>query len=130
KIPFRFVADWYDYQCDFVNQLDPNAFLKIPMYTDTVRLSEVVLYQKKNILLKETELQLFGDRLTVGETAVPFTAVTGITVQGKNKLVVYWDGKVWQMKGGKRFNAIKYMNMAYRYKNVNEGDGNGKFLGF
>ncbi|MBQ8600641.1 MAG: 1-acyl-sn-glycerol-3-phosphate acyltransferase [Clostridia bacterium] len=129
-IPFRFVADWYDYQCDFVNQLDPNAFLKIPMYTDTVRLSEVVLYQKKNILLKETELQLFGDRLTVGETAVPFTAVTGITVQGKNKLVVYWDGKVWQMKGGKRFNAIKYMNMAYRYKNVNEGDGNGKFLGF
>ena len=100
------------------------------MYTDRVQLSEVILYQKKNCLLEETEMKLYGDRITVGETVIPFAAITGITVQGKNKLVIYWDGKVWQMKGEKRFNAIKYMNIAYRFKNMNEGDGNGKFLGF
>lgn len=128
--PFAFVADWYEYQCDFINRLALAPYEEKPMYTDRVRLFEVMLYQKKNCLMEEAELCLFGDRITVGETVIPFSAITGITVQGKNKLVVYWDGKVWQMKGAKRFNAIKYMNIAYRWKNSNEGDGTETFLGF
>lgn len=129
-LPFRFVADWYEYQCAFVNKMNPADHTEAPLYTDRAALYEVHLYQKKILLEKEVALQLFGDRLTVGGEVIPFDAVTGITVQGKNKLVIYWDGKVWQLKGGKRFNAMKYMNLCYRYKNVKEGNENGEFLGF
>ena len=130
EIPFRFVADWYRYQCDFVNQLDLTQYLETPMYRDKVQLSEVILYKKKKQLMKEAEMLLLGDRIIVGEKEIPFSAIAGVTVLGRNKLNVYFENRLWQMKGDRRFNAIKYMNMVYRYKNINEGDGNGKFLGF
>lgn len=130
EIPFRFVADWYQYQCDFVNRLDLTQYLDTPMYRDEVQFSEVLLYKKKKRLMKKAEMQLFGDRIIVGGQEIPFSSVTGATVLGRNKLNVYCGDKLWQMKGDKRFNAIKYMNMVYRYKNMNEGDGNGEFLGF
>ena len=130
EIPFRFVADWYQYQCDFVNRLDLTQYIDTPMYRDEVQFSEVLLYKKKNRLMKKAEMQLFGDRIIVGGQEIPFSSVTGTTVLGRNKLNVYCGDKLWQMKGDKRFNAIKYMNMVYRYKNMNEGDGNGEFLGF
>jgi len=33
-----------------------------------------------------------------------------------------------QVKGNKRYNALKYMNIYYRYKNIQEAN-NGTFLG-
>ena len=52
-----------------------------------------------------------------------------ITVLGKNKLNIYHDQKVYQLKGDKRFNALKYMNIFYRHKNIIGGNENGEFLG-
>ena len=36
---------------------------------------------------------------------------------------------VYQIKGNKRFNALKYVNICYRCKNILKGDENGEFLG-
>ena len=47
----------------------------------------------------------------------------------KNKLNIYHDGHVYQLKGSKRFNALKFVNIYYRYKNVKRGEQNAKFLG-
>ena len=47
----------------------------------------------------------------------------------KNKLNIYHDKRVYQLKGSKRFNALKYVNIFYRYKNISKGEENGKFLG-
>jgi len=37
--------------------------------------------------------------------------------------------KIYQIKGGKRFNALKYVHIYHRYKNIVKGDQDGKFLG-
>ena len=63
------------------------------------------------------------------ELVFPFGEVSAVTVLGKNKLNVYHGKTVYQIKGDKRFNALKYVNLFYRWKNITGGNENGKFLG-
>ena len=58
----------------------------------------------------------------------PLGQVGAVVVLGKNKLNIY-DGKdIFQLKGSKRFNALKYVNFFHRYKNIT-GEKHGQFLG-
>lgn len=128
--PFRFVADWYDYQNDFVRRLDPADFEREPAYCDTAALAEVLLYRKKVPQRKKARLCLYGDRITVDEDLVfPFAETDAVTVLGRNKLNLYHGGRVWQLTGDRRFNALKYVNFYHHYKNFSEGNLNGEFLG-
>ena len=41
-----------------------------------------------------------------------------------------YDGKeIYQLKGSKLFNALKYVHISCRYKNLVKGDPNAEFLG-
>ena len=125
---------WYEYQKEFVNQLDLSPYEKEAMYRDKACLSEVILYQKKQILRETAAIALYGDRVVIDEESdeqlvFPFAEVTAVTVLGRNKLNIYHNKNVYQFKGDKRFNALKYVNMYYRWKNINTEDENVKFLG-
>ncbi len=129
--PFLYGKDWYAYQCDFVNALELSPYLNQPMYTETASISEVVVYQKKIPLMKQAQLMLYGDRFEVrGKQIIimPFDEIVAVAVLGKNKLNIYHGDKLYQIKSDKRFNALKYVNIYYHYKNQKE-DQNGKFLG-
>ena len=65
------------------------------------------------------------------KTVFSLDEVSAVTVLGKNKLNVYLDNnkKVYQVKGNKRFNALKYVQFYHHYKNIKAGVENGKFLG-
>lgn len=132
-LPFRFVADWYDYQSGFINSLDVFEYTDEPMYKEEVMLSEVIPYKKKNKIAKSADIALYGDRVTVSFGAerldFDFEEVTAAAVLGRNKLNIYYDGRVYQIKSSKRFNALKYVQIYHRYKNVKKGDPNVKFLG-
>lgn len=127
--PFRFVGDWYDYQCDFVNKLDTTAYIDKPMYEDTANVSEVIVYQHKEPLKQNAKLSLYGDRIVIDDMVLPFGEISTVAVLGRNKANIYWGKRVIQLKGGKRFNALKYVNIYYRAKNIMKGDEYGKFLG-
>lgn len=132
--PYRFVSDWYDAQCDHINALDTFAYTEAPLYCDTVQLSEVIVYKTKNILHKKASICLYGDRITVNENTdgvytFPFGEISAITVLGKNKLNIYHNKQVFQIKGSKRFNALRYVNLCYRHKNILKGEQHGEFLG-
>lgn len=127
--PFEFVTGWYDYQEEFINRLDTGLYLDEPMYRDRAALYEVIVYRRKRRLKKDVELCLYGDRLVIDGKSCPFADITGISVLGRNKLNIYMGEKLWQLKGGKRFNALKYVNIYYRSKNQGRGDKDGKFLG-
>ncbi len=134
EFPFRFVADWYDYQCDVVNRLDYTRYLDQPLYQEKADLWEVILYQRKELLAKEVALSLYGDRIVIGmpggsTKTYAFDDISVITVLGRNKLNFYIGDKVYQMKGEKSFNALKYMNIYWRYKNTVEENEDGEFLG-
>ena len=128
--PFRFMTEWYDYQCDFINSWDPRTCEEKPLYQDTARLSEVILYKNKKLLRKQVSISLYGNRITLDDDLVfPFEETAAVTVLGRNKLNIYFQDHVYQLKGGKRFNALKYANIFHRYKNICEGNEHGKFLG-
>lgn len=132
--PFEFVAGWYDYQKDYVNSVDLLSLTQTPVFTDTAELREVVVNQHKNVLREAARLHLYGDRIvfdegTGDEMVFPFDSLNAVTALGRNKANIYDGGKVYQLKGDKHFNALKYVNFYYRWKNMTRGDEDGKFLG-
>ena len=130
---FKFVNDWYEYQKSFVNSIDTRDYCDNAIFEDVATLSEVIVYKNKVKLLKDASVKLYGDRIVVNEgneneMLFPFETVTAVSVLGKNKCNVYFENRVFQLKGSKRFNALKYVNIYYRHKNIIKGDDNA-FLG-
>ncbi len=131
---FKFVTEWYEYQKEFINSFDSKLHTDKPLYTEKVDFSEVILYKNKELIEEGVTLELYGDKIVLtGEklekTTFAFDTVSAITVLGKNKLDVYAGGKVYQIKGDKRFCALKYVNLYHRYLNLTTEVENGCFLG-
>lgn len=132
--PFEFVNDWYEYQKDFVNSLDVTEYINKPIFCDKAKISEVIVYKKKVPLRENADLCLYGDRIVVdegeqNEFVFSFDETSAVTVLGRNKLNIYHNKRIYQVKGNKRFNAIKYVNLFNRYRNIKKGDLVGEFLG-
>jgi len=133
--PFRYVADWYDYQENFVRGLDMESFGDQPVYSDTVRFSEVVLYKNKIVLAEEAKFTMYKDRYEVelapgNVLSLPFADISAVSALGKNKLNIYCGDKIYQVKPDKHFNALKYMNLYYHVSNIEKGEtGSTEFLG-
>lgn len=134
RFPYEFVLDWYEYQQEFVCGLDVMQYTREPLYHDRAKISKVIVYERKEPLREDAAVSLYGDRIVIDEgsqesLALPFSQVSAMSVLGRNKLNVYHDGNIYQFKSGKRFNALKYVNLYFRYKNMSKGDNDGKFLG-
>ena len=90
------------------------------------------LCDKKYPIADLAVARLYGDKITVetedSSFEFPFEKVSTVSVLGKNKVNVYFDGKVYQLKGDKRFNGVKYVQICYRAKNALKG-GEDEFLG-
>lgn len=132
--PFRFTTQWYDYQCDFVNKLDTRQHVAAPLYEDTAAFSEVHVYKDKTLLRESAAIRLYGDRVVLDEgtdreLVFRFEDTDAFTVLGRNKVNIYQGNKLYQLKGGKRFNGLKYVNLFYRHKNIIKGNEHVKFLG-
>ena len=126
---FRFVNDWYEYQRSYVNRLDTREYLEKPLFEDNANLFEVLVYDRKVPLKENIHLAMYGDRLVLGDETLPFSQISTITVLGKNKMNIYYGKTLYQIKGDKRFNALKYVQLFYRSKNIEKGDQNDEFLG-
>ena len=130
--PFRYMLDWYTYQEDYINHLDTLPLTEQPIIRDTCDLYEVSLYSKKKLLAENVELALYGDRIELSggfKEVFRFHEVENITILGKNKLDIYHADMVYQIQSDKRFNALKYLNLYHRYKNITTEVQNGSFLG-
>ena len=131
--PFEFVAEWYDSQENFINSLDLKQFEENYVYKENVSLYSVIPNKKKKLINTNSEIKLFGNRIEIEfedkKIAFDFNETSAVTVLGRNKLNIYHEKNIYQIKGRKRFNALKYVHFYHRYQNVMKGDGNGKFLG-
>ena len=127
--PHRFVADWYDWQNAYIAAADLSGLTQTPVWEETVRLSRVHLYKRKELLKKQVTVRLYGDRIALDDQVYPFETLGAVVVLGKNKINLYTDSDLLQLKGSNRFNALKYVHFFQKYKNVKSGDPNGEFLG-
>ena len=132
-LPYRFLSDWYDAQSEFMNSVDPFALTDEPVFTDSAAMFMVVPNKKKVTLSENAEISLYGDRIYIridNETFdFAFDNCTAVTILGRNKVNIYHDGHIYQLKGAKSFNGLKYVHIFHRYSNVKKGDPNGSFLG-
>ncbi|MBR3844712.1 MAG: hypothetical protein IKM39_04320, partial [Clostridia bacterium] len=130
RFPFSFVGQWYDYQKEFMNKLDVTKQTQTPYYTEQVEVWDVMVNKKKTCLAADQTVCLYGDRLTFGGTGtLLFEDISSVAVLGRNKLNIYHGDNVWQLRGDKGFNALKYVHIYHRHKNISKGDTDGKFLG-
>ena len=117
-----------------MNNLDLAEYEEKAIFRDEATIREVVIRKNKKMLREKAKLALYGDRISVDEGTenewiLPFSELTAVSVLGKNKLNIYCGTVAFQISGSKRFNALKYVNIYYRWKNIKEGNINGKFLG-
>ncbi len=134
EFPFSYVNDWYEYQKSFVRKLDLSEYTDRSIYEDSAKLIEVIIRKCKNTLRDNAQITLFGNRIEIDKgkenaLTLSFDEISVMAVLGRNKLNIYYNDTVYQLKGNKRFNALKYVNIFYHYKNICKGDGNGEFLG-
>ena len=133
RFPYRFVNDWYEAQNDYINSVDVTALTDAPVWTDTASFSEVIPYKKKRPIADTTTVELYGDKITVKgdgtDEVFLFSECSAVTVLGRNKVDIYHGDKIYQLKGGKELNAVKFVHFFNRYKNIVKGDENVKFLG-
>lgn len=134
--PFRFVNDWYVYQAEYIRKLDISQYFEKPIFEDEINLFTVTLYKNKFLKACNVKVSAYADRLTLQyggkTTTLAFSQLNAVTVLGRNKLNLYFTNdatKVYQWKGDKRFNALKYVHLYYRWKNDEKGEMNGEFLG-
>lgn len=127
--PFQNTVEWYKYQCDFIRQLDLTPFVEATIDEEQVKVFEVILYEKKKLLYSSALLRLFGNRIMINERLLPFDEITSLTVLGKNKINIYSGDLVYQIKGNKSFNGLKYVNIYHHYLNSKKGETNEQFLG-
>ena len=130
---FKFVSDWYDYQKEQILSLDLEPYYEQPLYTEYSSVREVIPYTKKIPIYKNAEISLYGNKIVASENGQTseyhFDEISSLAVLGKNKLNIYIDKRLFQLKPDKRFNALKYVNIFYRYRQIKKGDNNGQFLG-
>ena len=130
EFKFRFVSDWYDYQKKFVWNLDLSPYYDKPIYEDTASLKEVIPYERKNLIFEKAKISLYANKVTVecGDKREEFSfdEASSLAVLGKNKLNIYLGKRVFQIKGNERFNALKYVNLYYKYRSVMKGENNGE----
>ena len=132
EYPFENVLEWYRFQQDYVNKLNLLEMTEIPIIQDTCDLYNVELYQGKTLAGKGVKMALYGDRIEMTgsvEKCFRFDETETITILGKNKLNIYHKNVVYQIQSDKRFNALKYINLFHRYKNIISEGKNGNFLG-
>ncbi len=120
EFPFKYYKDWYFYQTEFIKNLDLSTLLNEPVFEDRAKMSSVKLYKSKAVLDKKARLFLFGDRIEVKTKKCAynfvFSDISGVSVLGRNKLNVYHKDGIFQFKGEKSFNAVKYVNFYFRSK--------------
>jgi hypothetical protein len=86
---------------------------------------------------KQATITSFANRLEIAYTQgneakillLPYEELTALSVLGRNKLNIYINDKLWQVKADKHFNPVKYMHIYYHAVNLQKGVEENEFLG-
>lgn len=133
--PYKDMGEWYYAQEKFVSDCNFDKLPNDAIFTDKASLKEVIPYKKKILIAINAIIKLFKDKVEVfyrnEKLTFNFSEIEGVAVLGKNKLNINIHNKLYQFKGEKSFNALKFINFYYKYKNsiLGENNGNLQFLG-
>ena len=125
---FRFekLVDWYEYQLQYVRDYDLDG-ANVLFYDEEVNLYDKT--EKKHILASSGRLTLTRDELSVGDFKVATSEISGCSAQDGTKFSFNVDGKSYLVKGGERFNPVKYILFFNRVCSQIAEQGGDKYYG-
>lgn len=126
---FKYIKDWYDYQCEYINNYDFSIYQDKPVYVDNNIILKENKVRKGKRKIYEGTVKAYYDHFEFGGLRYNFDDITSCTNLGRCKVGFYIGTKKYQfIDKNKTFAGIKYMHLFYRYKNIKEGN-NSNFLG-
>lgn len=134
KAPFQNVNEWYDYQQKYLMdlnllQLDQNQVL----FEDIAKFQQVIPRKKKIVIDEQAKLLMYPNRIEIicqdDIRTYFFDEISSSGAFGKNKLNFYIGNDIYQFKSDVHFNALKYVNVFYKYRIEKGVETDGKFLG-
>ena len=131
--PFDNIKDWYDARTDYLINLKLDEFKDKAIFKDNISFINNVYCDKKIILDKCAALFAYSDRFVIDTKDNSYTfmysELSAATVLGRNKMNIYLDKQIYQFKGDKHFNALKYLQLYYKTVNEAKGEQGVKYLG-
>ena len=112
------VAEWYDLQASelLFSLKDKEGEI---FRDEKTRLSSFGDERTKRI--SKGEISITATTFTAGGSQFPLSSIESMTVQQNSAIIFYVDDVSYFVKGGKRFNPLKYMHAFYMLKHINEG---------
>lgn len=119
------ISDLYHLQENKINSLTLDDIHNLD-WNAPISLIEVVNFVKEP--RARGDLKLIDGSLVINDLSFPLKDITAACTTDSHICDFYINDKTYQIKGDRRFPALKYMNLIYRYKNL-LNDEESKFLG-
>ncbi len=135
---FKNINEWYKYQENFIHNLKLEDLPDDYIYVDDIKLFNVILYKKKQLISDKAKVYLYKDALVIKyqekkeekEFRYAYDDIDTLTVLGKNKINFYYEDKLFQFKGDESMNALKFAHFYFHYKNIKENNlSDNEYLG-
>ena len=89
------------------------------LFRESVKFKRKKKLDGNSVYIDKDKLVIYGGK---SEQVFPLEQITALTMVGKKKFNFYWQGKILQVKGNKRFCAIKYVHIFDGLRQLNSGD--------
>ena len=89
------------------------------LFRESVKFKRKKKLDGNGVYIDKDKLVIFGGN---GEQVFPLDEITALTMVGKKKFNFYYNGKILQVKGNKRFCAIKYVHIFDGLRTMNGGE--------
>ena len=126
---FQNVSDWYNFQIEFVKQIE--SFNEDVIYCDQVKAFSPQMYHSK-IKLGTGTLKMYQDRFELDldkmNEVLYFNEIDAVTILGKKKMNIYVGDNTYQVFYDDKTNFLKYLHLFYIIKNKGV-ESNDEFLG-
>lgn len=121
KINFKNVDEWYQFQREYISNLTLMNYQEDQViFEDQGNLFLVIPRKKKQLIFKDCQIKLYKNRIEFIDTKetmiINFEDIVSSGVFGKNKVNFFTKDKTYQVKSDEHFNALKYVEMVYKYK--------------
>lgn len=128
EAPFKNVNEWYVYQQEELLKMnlldfDPNQVI----FEEVVEFREIIPRKRRKVMDKNAILKMYCNRIEILYQNTSYTYmfddISSSGVFGRNKVNFFIGTQVFQFLKDKKFNAMKFVNLYYKYK-IEKGDNN------
>jgi len=112
------ILEWSKKQLEYIKSINYADYLDKPLFSDhNVSLFNVIR-SKKDELIGKGIMEMFGNKIRICGRDFDVLNIRDISVQSRNRLIIYTEEGEFTVDMSSRGNAVKYMICCYHLKNI------------